>query len=59
MFNKLRLCGVPTVYIAGKFDRKLNFVVGVETAKLKSTNIILPATRNDEMHAVMNSTPST
>ena len=50
---------MPTVYIAGKFDRKLNFAVGVETAKLEFTNIILPATRNDEMHAVMNSTPST
>ena len=39
---------------AGKFDGEVNLAGGrVETAKLKSANIILPATRNDVMHAVV------
>ena len=38
--------------IAGKFDGELNLVVGVETAKLKSANIILYTTRNDILHTL-------
>ena len=36
---------------------ELNLAVGVETAKLKSANIILYAKRNDVMHAVAHLAP--
>ena len=44
-----------TYRIAGKFDGESNLAVWVETAKLKSANIIFACnmlTRNDVMHAV-------
>ena len=49
-------CGKLTYCIAGKFGGELNLVVlvvGVETAKLKSANIISYVTHNDVMHAVV------
>ena len=52
VFNKNR--DIP--YSQKNFDGELNLAVwvdGVETAKLKSANIILPPTRNDVMHAVV------
>ena len=49
---------VYILYIARKFDGELNLVVRVETAKIKSTNVILHAMRNDVMHTVLFLAPS-